>query len=268
MKKLNIVVNGHPRTNHDLLHLQDAIIEVATAYGKLCANDAGDPVLISGAIFTNVGGGAFTISDAWWFINGEVFYMPAVAASFSPPDWLRISSTFAVNNPYLGHNIHNIRQVLPVTGAFVAGDIDFLTAIQNVATDNILARATAKGWVNINAAGSAFFPQYKAGIINVAANTGQYRKTGAGLYEFRGIADVGGCVAVSLGGYQAIDFGAGAMTTTTKQYGCCNAKLNTLNKPCSYEVNTGGIYISHDAGYSLIAGDELRLSGIRFYHSY
>lgn len=271
MKKLVIAASGHPRTNNDLVHLQEAIMEVASALGSMCVDTAGSPVLLAGGEFVPAGGSLFTVNPAWWFIAGEVYYMPGVGAALDPPEILRISSTFAANNPYLGKNIHNIRQVDALTGATPAvGDVDFLTAISNRAVDNMALKSVTKGWKPVNAAGSAFYPQFAAGIVNVSGHNVLYRKIGSGKYEFKGKANVGAYTGSSLGGYSFINFGAGLVTTNYPQHGCVSAYLNGGNnhKPCAYVVSNSGVLIAHDSAYSLVTNDVLCASAISFYEVY
>lgn len=272
MNKLNIVANGHPRTNNDLTHMQDAIIEVAKAYGRAFANNAYDPVLIAGAQTVSAGGGSFYYTEAFWFIAGEVYYMPQTAPSIDPPEILRVSSTYAAGNPYLGNNIHNIRIVQALSGMTPAvGDVDFLTAIKNIAADNILFKATSKPWQPVHPAGSSSYPQFATGIINATGSSVRYRELGSGEFEFMGSADVGGCAATSTGGFVIINFGSGSVpvTTGTAQYGCVPARYNAGNDtvPVCYSVTNSGILIGHDAGYSLTAGDMVRCA-FKFYRQY
>lgn len=265
MKKLVIAANGHPRTNNDLLHLQDAIIDMGKALGLLCSESTSSLVLIGGFNFINVTLSAFDVTEAYFYYQGEVYYF-AGATNYQDVTHFRISSTFAVNNPYLGHNIHNIRQLLPIyAGNDLPGD---LVATFSRATEAI-AKKSLGLWSDVHPAGSANFPQFYAGITSVAGHTVKYRRLAGGGYEFKGKANVGGASGSSLGGYGLITFSTGLMTTNTDQYGNVVAFLNGGNDPlpCPYIVTNAGISIRHDAGYSLLTYDVVCMSSIRFYES-
>jgi hypothetical protein len=154
MKKLVIAANGHPRTNNDLLHLQDAIVDMGRALGNLCAGNSNAPCVISGCnIITPGSGGAGTIdiTDGFIFANNEIFYF---AGEDDCDETLydhrfRVQSTFAANNPYLGKNIHNIRNIVLMIPpfAFQAGDLNPNTVLANRAVNNF-ANQMKGSWVN------------------------------------------------------------------------------------------------------------------------
>lgn len=263
MKKLVIAANGHPRTNNDLLHLQDAIIDVGKAVGMLCSESSSTLVLIGGLYTINVVPGVgYDLSDAYFFYQNELFYFPG-ATNAQDVTHLRISSTFAANNPYMGKNIHNTRVLIPISTTPIAGDIvfSFTYAVDAIAKKSIGV------WQNMNAAGSANFPQFHAGIVNASGHTVQYRKLSNGQYEFRGRANVGGYTGSSLGDFSLINFGAGLMTTNTSQHGVTAGAFNggANQKPCVFGVSNSGIEIKHEVGYSLLTNDLIYFTGIRFY---
>jgi hypothetical protein len=262
MNKLIIAANGHPRTNNDLLHLQDAIIEASKALSYLCGEN-GSTLILIGGLYPTVYSQGYNVSDAFFYYNNELFYFGG-ATDFQDYSHFRISSTFAANNPYMGKNIHNIRVLIPIlAGNNIAGDIPitYTDAVKAIAKKGIGL------WSSINAAGSAFYPQFATGIIHAVGHTVQYRLNANGEFELRGKADVGGYTGSSLGGYSLINFGAGPLTTNYPQHGCVAAFLNGGNNgtPCTYEATNSGLLIRHASTYSLQANDTVWLGSVRFY---
>lgn len=262
MKKLTIAANGHPRTNHDLTHLQDAIIDVGKAVGLLCGTSTSTLVLIGGLYPFNIFSQSYDVTEAFFYYNNELFYF-AGAVDMQDVTHLRISSVYAANNPYLGKNIHNIRTLIPISSGNIVGDIPVAFTR---ATDAI-AKKSIGSWVTVNPNGSASYPQFYAGVTHVAGHAVRYRKLASGKYEFIGKADVGGYSGSSLGSYSLINFGPGLVTTNNVQYGNVVGYLNggSDRMACPYSVSNSGISIAHDAGYSLLTNDYVCVSPIQFY---
>jgi hypothetical protein len=209
MKKLQIATNGHPRTNNDLVHLQEAIMEIGSALGMLCTDSLGTnvPIVVGGLKFTSLGGGVFTYGDCYIYYNGEIFYFPGTSPNIDPPDYLRINSIYAANNPYLGKNIHNIRTIIPIYGLPIAGDVPFFNFQHGV--QNIVKKAFTSTWYNVDGM------QGRPSMIAGNSTTSQTIKV---------MKDVIGCVRFQ--GVLAVQIGQG------------QPDMPVINLPAGYRVNS------------------------------
>lgn len=264
MKKLQIATNGHPRTNNDLIHLQDAILEIGSALGRLCSDDAGTttPVIIGGLKFTSLGGGLFTIGDGWVFYNNEVFYFAGNPPNIDPPDYLRISSTYAANNPYLGKNIHNIRTMVPIYGSPISGDIPygFVHAANNIAKKSIGA------WQSVYSQGSGIYPRMANGAVGNSGNPVQYRKNGDGSVEMKGqvmlpAGNSGSILALEFGGNLTINFGQVQVGHATLHKNGGGIEIVPVR------VYTDGVTMQLSSSYTTVSGDWLYIAPLRFYQT-
>ena len=139
MKKLELQLGGHPRTNNDLQHLSEMLAEVNQALGHLL--NRGTPILnsrtepsivLTGCIITDAGA-TFSVTAGLLWHEAEVFICDAQTAvpksgsgSFS---WV-LDETYIAENPVLyadgnPKNVHKIRKRRVVYDAIViAGEIE------------------------------------------------------------------------------------------------------------------------------------------------
>ena len=200
MKKLVIAANGHPRTNNDLIHLQDAIVEVANALGMMCSNDGvTELTLVAGFKFISTGSQSANRSPAFFHYNNELFYCGAIV-DIQDVTHLRIQSVYAANNPYLGKNIHNIRTLIPVlAGTNIAGDIPL--TYSNFA-NNIVNKATIalENWRYVGASGQiAWQNNFSSGTVPTTAYNLRYRKI-FGMVYITGSIDFNPFSSINNGG--------------------------------------------------------------------
>jgi hypothetical protein len=263
MKKLQIATNGHPRTNNDLLHLQEAIMEIGSALGMLCTDSLGTnvPIVVGGLNFTSLGSGLFTLGAGYIYYQNEMFYFPGNPANLDPPDYLRISSVYAANNPYLGKNIHNIRTIVPIYGSPIAGDVAYSTLVKGV---DAIAKKSIGQWQPVYASSSGIYPRLNAGCTTPGGNPLQFRKNGDGSVEFKGsIVLPSGTTAGSI---LSVLFG-GPLNISTPQGGCVFATLSGESKPLAWLADTSGILLSFDTSYTTVGGDAVMADAIRFYEN-
>jgi hypothetical protein len=272
MKKLQIAANGHPFTNQDLTHLQDALIDMGVAVGTLCSDAQGtpNPIILSGFKFTGGTGGApFTIGSGWVFHNNEIFYFGGTTPNFNPPDFLRVSSTYAANNPYLGKYIHNIRTLVPIYGSSIAGDIPYF-GLQD-ATTNILRKNFGK-WQPILSNASSNYPRFASGIASASGTTCEYRYNLDGTYEFRGTAVVNGSGAITVWTLLPILLFGNIdelINVTTQQFGVMSSVYGGAFDARPFQAAPGalgitGLYISMPSGYVPANTDSFQINAVKF----
>lgn len=267
MKKLNITTNGHPRSNHDILHLQDAVLEIGNALGGLCADTSNNPVMISGFAVTQLGGGLFTYGTGWVYMNNEIFYFGGTTSNTVAPDYLRISSTYAANNPYLGKNIHNIRVLIPIYGTPSAGDVAFGSVVNNKAVDNIAKKRFGE-WKQMNPAGSSSYPRFNVGYASIGSNPVMYRINGDGTCEFKGEVDLTGVVGASPIWFNLFLFATPfTLGATYTQHGSIYAILSGSYslQAWNYSAQLGAFQIWLPAPYTIQTSDRLYMNSVKYY---
>jgi hypothetical protein len=176
MKKLVFAANGHPRTNNDLVHLQEAIIDIGNAIGMLCSDDGVTPLILISGLKQTVAVGGTNATESWWYYNNELMYCGPMS-DIRDVTHLRLSNVFAANNPYLGKNIHNIRTLIAVTtGNDIIGDIPF---IYTRGVDNLCNRALLRpeAWRYVGAIGQISWQNgFGSGTVGVSAQNLRFRK--------------------------------------------------------------------------------------------
>lgn len=167
MKKLDIINGGHPRSNDDLIHLQEGLTETLSALNGALATDANGNVqncILWGLNQTFVGGNLI-VTEGAVLLGGEVCLYPEqnLGNTAYPPGYnhiLKRVDSFAASNPVVyasaaSHSPHvittaviNVIQATPAADEMIWGTNAL--RLKDIIRTNTLAIDT---WHTVGAAG-------------------------------------------------------------------------------------------------------------------
>ena len=191
MKVLDLQIGGHKRTNDDLIHLSDMILEVRDTLHQLL--NKGYPIkvaaiepsiVLTGCVVTdNVTD--FDLTAGLIYHAGEVFEVDAVSAGAKVAadtlSWV-VAETFIVGDPVtyfdsIPKNVHKIRKLVPTWDQIIiAGEV----------LDSHLRRPDAQ-WRIVGDPGE---PAFLNGWVNydiLTHNAAQFRMDIDGVVHLRGV---------------------------------------------------------------------------------